>query len=73
MESAEVKASAAVDTARQVQSQEVTKRLVALFGDADQTNIKMQGSKFHGETGKFSGVTNPEARAKLRAAGLLAD
>ncbi len=73
MESADVKVSAAVDTAQQVQSQEVTKRLVALFGDADQTNIKMQGSKFHGDTGKFSGVTNPEVRAKLSSAGLLAD
>lgn len=73
MESADVQASAAEDKAEQVQSQEVTKKLVTLFGDADQTNIKMQGSKFHGDTGKFSGVINPEARPKLRSAGLLAD
>ncbi len=73
MESPDVKTSAAVDTAQQAQSQEVTKKLVALFGDADQTNIKMQGSKFHSESGKFSGVTSPDAREKLRSAGLLAD
>jgi hypothetical protein len=63
----------AMDEAHQQQSQDVTKRLVAIFGDADQTNIKMQGSHFHSETGKFSGVSNVEAREKLRAAGLLAD
>lgn len=55
----------------QDQSQDVTKRLVELFGDADQTNIRMQGSVFHSESGKFSGVADPEAREKLREAGLL--
>jgi hypothetical protein len=63
----------AIDDAHQKQSQDVTKRLVELFGDADQTSIKMQGSHFNPETGKFSGVTSAEAREKLRAAGLLAD
>ncbi|MET0280811.1 MAG: hypothetical protein ABW278_06740 [Steroidobacteraceae bacterium] len=51
----------------------MTRKLVELFGDADQTNIKMQGSKFHSDSGKFSGVTDPEAREKLRAAGLLVE
>jgi hypothetical protein len=59
------------DEARQRQSQEVTKRLVELFGDADQTSIKMQGSRFHSDSGKFSGVTDPDARDRLRSAGLL--
>ncbi len=59
--------------AQQGQSQAVTRKLVELFGDADQTSIKMQGSRFHSDAGKFSGVTNPEARDKLRAAGLLLD
>lgn len=60
-----------VDEARQRQSQEVTRKLVEIFGDADQTSIKMQGSEFHSDSGKFSGVSDPEAREKLRAAGLL--
>lgn len=64
-------AQTAVDEQRQKQSQQVTKRLVELFGDADQTSIKMQGSTFHGDSGKFSGVTDPETREKLRSAGLL--
>ncbi len=62
---------AAIDEHEQKQSQQVTKRLVELFGDADQTNIRMQGSTFHGDSGKFSGVTDPETRDKLRSAGLL--
>lgn len=61
------------DEGKQQQSQDVTRKLVELFGDADQTNIKMQGSKFHSDSGKFSGVTDPEAREKLRAAGLLVE
>lgn len=67
------KGKAAAQQAELRQSQDITKRLVQLFGDADQTSIKMQGSTFHAESGKFSGVTNAEAREKLRAAGLLAD
>lgn len=59
------------DAAQQRQSRDVTRRLVELFGDADQTNIRMQGSKFHGDSGKFSGVKDEETRAKLREAGLL--
>jgi len=59
------------DEALQKQSQDVTRRLVDIFGDADQASIKMQGSEFHSDSGKFSGVTNPEAREKLRSAGLL--
>lgn len=62
---------AAVDEQEQEQSQRVTKKLVELFGDADQTSIRMQGSTFHSDSGKFSGVTDPQAREKLRAAGLL--
>jgi hypothetical protein len=62
-----------MDEAHQKQSQDVTKRLVELFGDADQTSIRMQGSHFNSETGKFSGVMDAEAREKLRSAGLLAD
>lgn len=61
----------AEDEQQQRESQAVTKRLVELFGDADQTSIHMQGSTFHADSGKFSGVTNPEAREKLRSAGLL--
>lgn len=64
---------ASVDEAQQRQSQDVTRKLVELFGDADQTSISMQGSKFHSDSGKFSGVQNADAREKLRAAGLLAD
>jgi hypothetical protein len=64
---------AALDETRQHQSKEVTKRLVEIFGDADQTSIKMQGSKFHSDTGKFSGVTNVDAREKLRSAGMLVE
>lgn len=59
------------DEAQQGQSREITRKLVELFGDADQTSIRMQGSRFHGDCGKFSGVTNAEARDKLRSAGLL--
>jgi hypothetical protein len=62
-----------MDEPHQAQSHDVTKKLVELFGDADQTSIKMQGSHFNPETGKFAGATNPEAREKLRGAGLLAD
>ena len=61
----------AKDEAQQAQSKEVTRKLVEIFGDADQTNIKMQGSRFHSESGKFSGVIEPETRDKLRSAGLL--
>jgi len=64
-------ANPAGDEGLQKQSQAVTKRLVELFGDADQTNLKMQGSKFHSDTGRFSGVSDPDVREKLRAAGLL--
>jgi hypothetical protein len=64
-------APSALDAQQQKQSQQVTKRLVELFGDADQTNIRMQGSKFHSDSGKFSGVTDAQARDKLRAADLL--
>jgi hypothetical protein len=60
-----------MDEQQQRQSQLVTKRLVELFGDADQTSIRMQGSKFDSDSGKFSGVTDPETRDKLRSAGLL--
>lgn len=59
------------DAAQQRQSRDVTKRLVEIFGDADQTNIRMQGSKFHSDSGKFSGVKDEETRAQLREAGLL--
>lgn len=59
------------DEQLQKQSRAVTKQLVELFGDADQTNLKMQGSKFHSDTGRFSGVMDPDVREKLRAAGLL--
>lgn len=59
------------DTAQQRQSRDVTRRLVEIFGDADQTNIRMQGSKFHSDSGRFSGVKDEETRAKLREAGLL--
>ncbi len=52
-------------------SQQITKKLVELFGDADQTNIRMQGSTFDSESCKFSGVTDPDTRAKLQSAGLL--
>ena len=61
----------AIDEQQQQQSQLVTKKLVELFGDADQTSIRMQGSTFHSESGKFSGVTDPQTRDKLRSAGLL--
>ena len=61
----------AIDEQQQQQSQLVTKKLVELFGDADQTSIRMQGSTFHTESGKFSGVTDPQTRDKLRSAGLL--
>jgi hypothetical protein len=61
----------AIDEQQQRQSQLVTKKLVELFGDADQTSIRMQGSTFHSDSGKFSGVTDPQARDKLRSAGLL--
>jgi hypothetical protein len=60
-----------IDAQQQTQSQLVTKRLVELFGDADQTSIRMQGSKFHSDSGKFSGVTDPETRDKLRSVQLL--
>jgi hypothetical protein len=63
--------AAAVDARQQQQSQQVTKQLVELFGDADQTHIRMQGSRFHKDSGKFSGVTDEETRDKLRTAGLL--
>jgi hypothetical protein len=61
----------AIDEQQQQQSQQVTRKLVELFGDADQTSIRMQGSTFHAESGKFSGVTDPQTRDKLRSAGLL--
>jgi hypothetical protein len=61
------------DEARQRQSQTITRKLVEIFGDADQTSIKMQGSTFHIDSGKFSGVTDPETREKLQSAGLLLD
>lgn len=73
MQSAHDAKVTATDNAQQAQSQDVTKKLVELFGDSDQISIKMQGSEFHSDTGKFSGVTNPEARDKLRSADLLAD
>lgn len=61
----------AEDEQEQRRSQQVTRKLVELFGDADQTSIRMQGSTFHSDSGKFSGVTDPQARDKLRSAGLL--
>lgn len=64
-------AGSAKDEAEQEQSQAVTRKLVEIFGDADQTSINMQGSRFHPDSGKFSGVKAEEARDKLRAAGLL--
>ena len=71
METSANQAQPAPDDALQRQSQDVTQRLVELFGDADQTSIRMQGSKFHSDCGKFSNVADEEAREKLRAAGLL--
>ena len=59
------------DAGLQQQSRDITKRLVEIFGDADQTNIRMQESKFHPEVGKFSNVKDEETREKLREAGLL--
>lgn len=54
-------------------SQQITKQLVELFGDADQTSIRMQGSTFDSQCCKFSGVTDPDTRAKLQSVGLLKD
>lgn len=64
-------ATPADDSKLQGQSQQMTKKLVEIFGDADQTHIRMQGSVFHTDTGKFSNVMDEEAREKLRAVGLL--
>lgn len=55
----------------QKQSKDVTARLIEIFGDADQTSIRMQGSVFHSDEGKFSGVKDEETRERLREAGLL--
>lgn len=59
------------DEQGQTQSRDVTQQLVKIFGDPDQTSIRMQGSVFHPEVGKFSGVKDEDTRAKLLAAGLL--
>lgn len=59
------------DEGEQQQSRDVTQQLVDLFGDADQTSIRMQGSKFHSDTGRFSNVKDADTREKLRQAGLL--
>jgi hypothetical protein len=71
METSANEARPAPGDAAQRQSKDVTQQLVELLGDADQTSIRMQGSKFHSDCGKFSNVADVEAREKLRAAGLL--